>query len=124
VLSKVTLPASTASAITLEAPTEAAPPAGSAHHVYVQVDAADGPAVGRRLVKQLADLKIDVSPQVERIATGKMPSSPQVRYFHAEDEAKAQEVLTSIQQEYPKAVLVPLRVPAPSGQLEVWLPHK
>lgn len=123
VLSEVMLPASPAADIALTTPTVAAP-TQSRHQIYVQQDSADSPALGKRFVQLLSDLKFDVSPLVERVPTSRMPSSPQVRYFHAEDESKAAQVLSTLKQDYPGAVLTPLRVPAPAGQLEVWLPRK
>ena len=32
-------------------------------------------------------------------------------------------VLDTVKQKYPDAVLLPLKIPAPLGQVEVWLPR-
>ena len=46
-----------------------------------------------------------------------------MRYFNEADWADAMKVLDAFKQKYPDAVLVPLKIPAPAGQSEVWLPR-
>jgi hypothetical protein len=46
----------------------------------------------------------------------------QVRYFRTADEDKAKKALGVLKGRYPNAKLVAFNLPAPAGQLEVWLP--
>lgn len=122
VVSEVTVPPTKTEQIKLTAPSTPPTPT-SGGKVYVQQDSSDNPANGKKIVELLKEQKLNVASLVEKIPTSKMPSSTQVRYFRAEDESKAEEVLRTLKKEYPEAKLVALRVPAPAGQLEVWLPR-
>ena len=66
---------------------------------------------------------IQVEPRVERTADKVTPDRAQVRYFNEADKEHAMQVLETFKQKYPDAVLVPLKIRAPLGQLEVWLPR-
>jgi hypothetical protein len=91
--------------------------------IYVQQDQADTTGNGQQIVSALRSDGFAVEPQVERTATRLTPDRPQVRYFNEADKAKATMVLESLKEKYPDAVLVPLKIKAPPGQLEVWLPR-
>lgn len=123
VVSDVAVPSIITERLKVAAPS-AAPAPGSGNKVFVQQDSADNPVNGNKIVQSLQAQGLDVASVVERIPTSKMPSSAQVRYFRAEDEAKAEQVLKVLKAQYPEARLVALRLPAPEGQLEVWLPRK
>ena len=91
--------------------------------IYVQQPRIDDAAKGRQIVGLLSDTGLNVVPQVEGTENDKTPDRAQVRYFNEADKANATKVLDTLKQKYPDAVLVPLKIPAPSGQVEVWLPR-
>jgi hypothetical protein len=93
-------------------------------HIYVQQDRADDPRKGSSFVKLLQVAGFgDVATQVERTNSARTPNTAQVRYFNEADKARALEVLNKLKVEYPDAKLVPIKLPAPPGQLEVWFPR-
>ncbi len=113
-------PAATVSALPV------APPASSGSSpdlgkVYVQqdkTDTADTKSVISGLQKTFS-----VASAVEKIDTSKMPKDPQVRYFNDQDRAKAEQIAAELKTKgYATAAPVRLGLPAPSGQVEVWLP--
>lgn len=92
--------------------------------IYIQQDRSDDPRKGSELARTLQSAGFkNVSPQVEKTAAGRTPNTAQVRYFNDADKAKASELLKKLQQQYPDARLVSMKLPAPPGQLEVWLPR-
>ena len=91
--------------------------------IYVQQPRIDDAAKGRQIVGLLNDTGLNVVPEVEGTENDKTPDRAQVRYFNEADKANATKVLDTLKQKYPDAVLVPLKIPAPSGQVEVWLPR-
>ena len=91
--------------------------------VYVQQPRIDEPAKGRQIVGLLRDGGFNVEQQIERTDNAQTPDKPQVRYFNEADKQNAMKVLDTLKQKYPDAVLVPLKIPAPIGQVEVWLPR-
>jgi hypothetical protein len=91
--------------------------------IYVQQPRIDEPAKGRQIVGLLRDTGLNVVTQVEGTENDQTPDKAQVRYFNEADKASAMKVLDTVKQKYPEAVLVPLKIPAPSGQIEVWLPR-
>ena len=96
---------------------------GGIGRIYVQQPRIDEPAKGRQIVGLLRDTGLNVVPQVEGTENDKTPDRAQVRYFNEADKANAMKVLDTVKQKYPDATLVPLKIPAPSGQIEVWLPR-
>jgi hypothetical protein len=140
-VSEVTLPMTPAGEVTLTVPVQ--PPAapsgapgaptavepgtepplvGLGPVVYVQQDADDPAQVGEAMVEQLRAEGMGVVSGVERLPTNRMPPAPQVRYFREADRAAAEQALAVLNRTHPDAKLVLLRLPAPAGQLEVWLP--
>ncbi|WP_155755232.1 hypothetical protein [Burkholderia stagnalis] len=88
--------------------------------VYIQIDKNDSPANGDK-VKQLLGAKFSVAQNVERISSAKMPTTPQVRYFNAGDKDSADAAVLLLKTVYPNAFAKYVGLPAPAGQLEVWL---
>lgn len=98
--------------------------------IYVQQDATDDRFRGASIVQALQnELHLPVVAKVELVPTAKMPSTPQVRYFNDSDLEEANSILnvlrakldlTASRDKAPVAVRV--RLPAPTGQLEVWIP--
>ena len=84
---------------------------------------ADTPASGSQIVSLLQADGFKVESRVERTADRVTPDRAQVRYFNEADKEHAMQVLETFKQKYPDAVLVPLKIRAPLGQLEVWLPR-
>jgi hypothetical protein len=105
-----------ASIATLSAPT-------TAGEVYVQKDRNDRSDKSQRIVAAIQAQGIRVEPSVEALDSSKMPATASVRYFHDGDQAAAQRVLAQLQAVFPDARLIRLKLPAPPGQLEVWLPR-
>ena len=64
-----------------------------------------------------------VASSVEKIDSLKMPIVAQVRYFNEADKPLAETALAQLQKQFPNAKLVRIALPAPTGQLEVWLPR-
>jgi hypothetical protein len=116
VLSDVAVPANSAEAVKVSAPS-AAPAASAEGLVYIQEDEQDNAGAGAKATQLLRDKNLRVASGVEKVSTDKMPSTPEVRYFHAADEAKAAQAGNELCKEYPDVKVVPFRVPAPKGSL-------
>jgi cell division protein FtsB len=90
--------------------------------LYIQVATAENEALANRLRPKLEQAGFLV-PRVERLPS--MPRTPQVRYFHAEDEAYAQRVVNLIAGDLP-GVQVASFTSAPASarmrphHLELW----
>jgi len=98
------------------------PSAGpGAGKIYVQRDRLDDPANATLLVGSLAQQGFSVAKGIEAFDTAKMPKVTQVRYFNDSDKSEAEHILALLRQKYPSATLVRIGLPAPTGQLEVWL---
>jgi hypothetical protein len=91
--------------------------------IYVQQDRADDPGRGKNVVAALKNSGFKVESHIEATSSARTPDDPQVRYFNDTDKSKATSVLESLQERYPSAKLVPMKIPAPAGQVEVWLPR-
>ena len=89
--------------------------------IYVQRDRADASGSDERLVSALRQAGLEVMPRVEPIASDKMPAAAQVRYFNDEDAALAVKAVDALRLVAPGARTVRIDLPAPPGQLEVWL---
>ena len=99
------------------------PTAGEVGRIYVQQPRVDESTSGREVVSLLNQSGLSVVPQIERMDNNLTPDKAQVRYFNETDKASATKVLESFKQKYPDATLVLLKIPAPAGQIEVWLPR-
>lgn len=109
-----------AGVVRLSAPTR--PTSGG--RIYVQQDLRDAPNAGQQIVKTLAGSGFTVEKRVELIDSSKMPKNAQVRYFNDSDKGLAEAALTELQKLYKTAILARIAgMPAPKGQLEVWLPR-
>lgn len=91
--------------------------------VYVQRDRADSPAAGVKVVSSLRQQGLTVASAVEAVESRKMPATAQVRYFNESDRDAANRALSILKDTYPDASIVRITLPAPAGQLEVWLPR-
>jgi len=118
IVSKVSLPA-TAMLASVNIPTV---PAG-AGKVYLQRDVSDATNSAATLKGLLTAQSFNVVPQVEAIASSKVPRTAQVRYFSKSDEGAADRALSVLRQVYPTAAKLFVGLQAPAGQLEVWLPR-
>lgn len=116
-------PAATASGITVSAPTAGTASQALSGRVYVQRDASDSSGRDAAIVAALGAASFSVVPQVQSIASTKVPNNAQVRYFNVEDAPRAKLALAELQKIYPAAQLVKVGLPSPSGQLEIWLPR-
>lgn len=93
-------------------------------HIFLQQDAADNPAMGQQVAAQLSAQwpKARVETRVERVATSKMPSSPQIRFFNAADQDLANKCRDRLKTATGiDARVVRIGLAAPAGQMEVWL---
>jgi len=106
------------------APNVSAPQAATGEgQVYVQQDRADDAAKGKAVLNLLRGSGFKVENRVEQVASAATPDRPQVRYFNEGDKDRAATLADRLRQQYPDVKLVPLKIPAPKGQLEVWLPR-
>lgn len=91
--------------------------------VYVQRDKQDVSGKAELVVASLRASSFKVENSVELIDTKRMPEVPQVRYFNKEDQPNAETAVLKLREIFPNAVVVQISLPAPTGQLEVWLPR-
>jgi hypothetical protein len=99
------------------------PIADTTGRIYVQMDKNDRSGKSDAVMRALTeDTSLRVEPRVEAIKHENMPSRPTVRYFNAEDSTLAERVLAQFKKVFPDAIAVPVTLPAPRGQVEVWLP--
>lgn len=94
---------------------------GGAGIVYIQIDKSDASTNGGDLFKELKQSSINVASGIERIQSTRMPKVTQIRYFNDEDKDKAVRIQTILKRTRPDTALVRLGLPAPKGQLEIWL---
>lgn len=91
--------------------------------VYIQRDRNDQSGKSDAVIQALTqDSTLRIEPRVEAIKHENMPNRPTVRYFNAEDSTIAERVLAQFKKVFPDAIAVPVTLPAPRGQVEVWLP--
>jgi hypothetical protein len=90
--------------------------------VYVQRDRVDSTSKAESVVAALQSAAFGVAGSIERIDSSRMPKAAQVRYFNEGDRPGAERALVELQKQFPDAKLVRVGLPAPVGQLEVWLP--
>jgi hypothetical protein len=121
IVSDVTAPSPTTpnAAATVSAPS----PVSGPGRIYIQQPRNDDPQKGSEVVRRLRVAGLRVEPNVERTANNLTPGKPQVRYFNESDRTDADRVLAIFRESYPEAELVRLKMQAPRGQLEVWLPR-
>lgn len=91
--------------------------------IYIQKDRADPTDRAGQVQQALRAAGLKVEQGIERIDTAKMPRRAQVRYFNAADKVRAEQVVTAVQAFFPNAKAARISVPAPAGQMEVWLPR-
>lgn len=104
----------------LTAPKAPAAAAAATGRIYIQQDQADAPAHAQALINALS--AYNVVRKVELIPSAKMPLAPQVRYFNEADKSRAEEVAGVLKKGAGlDAGVKRIALPAPSGQLEVWL---
>ncbi len=89
--------------------------------IYIQIDVADTTAGGKNLLAELKNAGLTVESHIEKIPSAQMPRFSQVRYFNEADKEKAFKILSLVRRISPEASAVRLGLPAPSGQIEVWL---
>jgi len=88
---------------------------------YIQIDASDTTDNAVVLQQKLRSQNILVADDIEKIQGSQMPAATQVRYFNTSDKAKAERILASVRALKPDAVSIRIGLPAPLGQIEVWL---
>ena len=97
-------------------------PTGSGR-IFIQKDKQDKSGVSEAVVKSLRDANYEVENSVESIDSSKMPRIAQVRYFNDVDRNLANQVAENLKSKFPNIFVMKLKLPAPTGQLEVWLPR-
>ncbi|MBN3834547.1 hypothetical protein [Burkholderia sp. Ac-20344] len=100
--------------------TQQGPQPDIAGKIYIQIDATDKSNRAKNL-ESVLKTSFDVANGIEKIPSAKMPRQTQVRYFNAKDADKAKAVLALVRQTNPDATVRYVGLPAPTGQLEVWL---
>jgi hypothetical protein len=123
ILSRVGLSKDGGPRLTVEQPSapKENPSVTGSGRVYVQQDRADRSGLASDV--QMALRPFDLVPQIEQIDSAKVPRNAQVRYFNAEDKPKAEQAVQKLRSVFPNAQLVQIGLPAPKGQLEVWMPR-
>lgn len=108
----------TVSVLSVETPKSSSRPA----LVYIQRDRLDMTNQAQTVAQNLKSASYSLADSIEAIDTSKMPRQAQVRYFNVEDKEDAERALIEVRKVFPSATAVPIRgIPAPKGQLEVWL---
>jgi hypothetical protein len=69
----------------------------------------------------LTENSFKVASDIEKIDSSRMPRVTQVRFFNDSDKASADLALKIVSVSRPNAVAVRVGIPAPQGQLELWL---
>jgi hypothetical protein len=100
-----------------------APVTRATGRVFFQRDVADHSGVAAILQESVRALNLPVEPKVEQIPSNRVPSRASVRYFNGADEAEAQRVFAVVKARFPDATLDRMRLSAPAGQMEVWIPR-
>lgn len=95
---------------------------GTSGHVYIQRDRLDTTDRAESVAKQLQGNSLAVTNSIEKVDGSYMPRLAQIRYFNDIDKPLALRALQELQKYFPDASLVKVELPAPAGQLEVWLP--
>ena len=91
--------------------------------IYIQQDRTDTSSHAQTVRDALGGVGSTVAEAVQRIDSQKMPDVAQVRYFNPDDLPLADAALARLRATFPSATLVRIPLPAPPGQLEVWLPR-
>lgn len=89
--------------------------------IYIQRDKADASQQPELAAAALLSGGFNVARGIERIESKNMPKSPQVRYFNKSDKVSAQRIADVLRSSYPAIALSAVGLPAPQGQIEVWL---
>lgn len=90
--------------------------------VFVQRDRMDVSRTADIIVASLKAGSFKVASSIEVIDSSKMPRLAQIRYFNDGDKQSAEQALIELKKHFPSAILSKVSLPAPVGQLEVWLP--
>ena len=88
---------------------------------YIQMEKGDPSTAGIELINTLKQLSWNVSNNVQKVEPTLMPKSSQIRYFHDEDKVNAEKLQNDLKTTHPELKIVRLVIPAPTGQLEIWL---
>lgn len=91
--------------------------------IFIQKDKLDKTNASQNLVNQFRAANFRVENSVESIDSSKMPRVAQVRYFNDADQDLANKVAENMRTQFPDVSVLKFKLPAPSGQLEVWLPR-
>ncbi len=89
--------------------------------IYLQRDSADKSGLAERVASILRDKGILVERNIEAIPSKGMPTEAQVRYFNDDDAESANRALEILRDLQPSAKAIKVKMPAPSGQLEIWM---
>lgn len=113
-----------AAVVPLPAPVRAPGPAAGPvqTRVYFQRDIADRSGTATALAGTLRGAGFDVIPQIDKIPSDRVPKTAQVRYFNEVDRPAAEAALAKVKDRFPASVVRKVGLPAPAGQIEVWLP--
>lgn len=95
-----------------------------AGRVFIQKDRQDSSGAGQTVVNSLRGANFGVESNVESIDSSKMPRVAQVRFFNETDRELATQAAEKLKVQFPEISILKLKLPAPTGQLEVWLPRE
>lgn len=91
--------------------------------VFIQKDRQDASRASQTVVNSLRTANFKVESNVESIDSSKMPRGAQVRFFNENDRELANKAAETLKSQFPDISVLKLKLPAPTGQLEVWLPR-
>lgn len=92
--------------------------------IYIQRDRADTSGNAAKLIALLKAQGFAVVPQVEAMPREETPNHASVRFFNDADRDKAVKVAAQLSQLYGAAIApTQIKLVAPPGQLEIWLPR-
>jgi hypothetical protein len=97
-------------------------PATGQTRVYLQRDVADKSGTANSIADTLRRAGFDVVKGIEAIPSDRVPGTAQVRYFNEADSAAAEAALARLKDRFPASVVKRVGLPAPAGQIEIWLP--
>ena len=91
--------------------------------VFIQKDRQDLSGSSQTVLNNLRNANFRVEGNIESIDSSKMPRVAQIRFFNETDRELANRAAEILKNQFPIISVLKLKLPAPTGQMEVWLPR-
>lgn len=91
--------------------------------IFIQKDRLDKSGASQSVINNLRAANFKVENNVESIDSSKMPRVAQIRFFNDTDRELATQAAEKLRAQFFEISVLKLKLPAPTGQLEVWLPR-